>query len=371
MGSRTTRRRSAWILAIVAAAALLAAACGGSDDDNGATATTAAGNGGVDTFDYAGLAPATLNGSGSSFQDAFDQKAKVEFAKLASKVTVNYTKSGSGAGKTDLANQVVQYAGTDSLIKDADKASFKGGDVLYFPTVGAPITISYNVDGVDELNLSPETLAKIFQGTITAWDDDAIQADNEDADLPPTAITVVHRTDASGTTSNFTNYLKLAAAGVWTLDAGDTVAWPASTQGAEKNSGVASLVGTTDGAVAYVDLADAVNANLSLASVKNKAGSFVAPTLDAARAALDGATVNPNLTYSPLNADGEDAYPITSPTWIVVYENQTDPAVAAALRGWLTFILTDGQALANSVGYASLPEELAGRALAQVDSIAG
>ena len=214
------------------------------------------------TVDYSKLT-GTLNGSGSSFQDAFDQKAKTEFAKVASGVTVNYTKSGSSAGKQDLANQVVQFAGTDSLIKDADKPTFKGGDVLYFPTVGAPITVSFNVTGVDKLKLSPDVLAGIFQGDITTWNDAKIAADNSGVTLPSTAIAVVHRSDGSGTTSNFTKFLKAASPTVWKLDSGDTVNWPASTQGAEKNSGVASLIKTTDGAIGYVDLADAVNADLN------------------------------------------------------------------------------------------------------------
>jgi phosphate transport system substrate-binding protein len=284
-------------------------------------------------------------------------------------VTVNYTKSGSSAGKQDLANQVVQFAGTDSLIKDADKPTFKGGEVLYFPTVGAPITVSYNVSGVDTLKLSADVLAGIFQGDITSWNDPKIAADNSGVSLPSTSIAVVHRSDGSGTTSNFTKYLKTASPTVWKLDSGDTVQWPATTQGAEKNSGVASIIKSTDGAIGYVDLADAVNADLHLASIKNADGSFVEPTLDAASAALAGADVSPDLTYNPLNAKGADAYPITSPTWVVVYAKQTDAKVADALKGWLSFLLTDGQKLAKSVGYAPLPSDLAAKALTQLAKI--
>jgi phosphate transport system substrate-binding protein len=331
---------------------------------SGSSSSSAAGL----TIDYSKLT-GTLNGSGSSFQDAFDQKAKSEFATKATGVTVNYTKSGSAAGKTDLANQVVQFAGTDSLIKDADKPTFKGGDVLYFPTVGAPITVSFNVNGVDKLQFSPDVLAGIFQATITTWNDPKIAADNPGVTLPSTTIAVVHRLDGSGTTSNFTKYLKTAAPTVWTLDSGDTVNWPTSTQGAEKNSGVASLIKTTDGSIGYVDLADSVNASLKTASVKNAAGQFVGPTLDGASAALAGATVAADLTYNPLNATGDGAYPITSPTWIIVYKKQTDAAAAEALKGWLNFILTDGQALAKSVGYAQLPSVMVQQAIAQLSQI--
>src|SRR4051812_42248758 len=212
---RTTR-----VLGLALALGLLAAGCGSTGNSasggggGSSTSSSTAANG--IAVDY-GKLTGTLNGSGSSFQDTFDQKAKSEFAKVASGVTVNYTKSGSGAGKTDLANQVVQFAGTDSLIKDADKPTFKGGDVLYFPTVGAPITVSFNVSGVDKLQLSGETLGAIFAGTITNWNDSKIAADNSGTTLPSKPIAVVHRTDGSGTTSNFTKFLTKAAPNSWTL----------------------------------------------------------------------------------------------------------------------------------------------------------
>src|SRR4051812_13827715 len=228
------RTRKTFALGLMVAMTDIAAACSSSDDNKGVTADTGSSPTSSSAqganSDYSKLT-GTRNGSGSSFQDAFEQKAKAEFGKVASGVTVSYTKSGSGAGKTDLANQVVQYAGTDSLIKDADKATFKGGDVLYFPIVAGPITVSYNLSGVDELKLSADTLAGIFQGEITTWNDAKIAADNSGASLPSTRIVVVHRTDGSGTTSNFTKFLKVAAPSVWKLDSGDTVNWPASTQG--------------------------------------------------------------------------------------------------------------------------------------------
>jgi phosphate transport system substrate-binding protein len=358
-----------WGVAILVGLALIGAAC--SSDDN--TTTTGASNTGAGSassagFDYASLS-GTLNGSGSSFQDPYNQKAKTEFAKVAPGVTVNYTKSGSGAGKTDLQGQVVQFAGTDSLIKAEDLPKFAGGQVLYFPTVAAPITVSFNISGVDKLQLSPDVLAGIFQGDITNWNDPKIAADNPGATLPSKSVVVVHRTDGSGTTSNFTKYLKAASPNVWKLDSGDTVNWPASTQGAEKNSGVASLVKSTDGAVGYVDLADAVNANLKFAAIKNAAGKFVEPTLDGASAALAGAKVEADLTYNPLNAQGDATYPITSPTWIILYAKQPNAATAAALKGWLHFILTDGQGFAKSVGYAPLPGDLAQKAIQQLDKV--
>lgn len=313
----------------------------------------------------------TLNGSGSSFQDALEQTVKGEFEKVATGVSVNYSKSGSSAGKADLAGNTVQFAGTDSLIKDDDLADFTGGDILYFPIAAAPITVAYHLPGVTDLTFSAETVAGIFSGTITSWDDAKIAADNPGVKFPATPIAVVHRSDGSGTTSNFTRYMKKAAPTVWTLDSGDTVNWPATTQGAEKNSGVAAVVSSTDGAVGYVDLADAVFAKLTLAKLRNKAGTAVEPKLPNASAALSGAEVAADLTYDPLDAAGVDAYPITAPTWIIVYRAQADPNVADALKRYLDFMLTEGQKLAPSVGYAPLPSELRAKAISQIDSIGG
>ena len=359
---------SKWLAATILTLGLVAAGCGDDTTDSssgGDTPTTTAAKG--LEIDYASLS-GTLNGSGASFQDVLQQTVKGEFEKVATGVKVNYAKSGSSAGKKDLAGGVVQFAGTDSLIKDEEKATFTGGEVLYFPIAAAPITLSYNLEGVTGLKLSADVIAGIFQAEITTWDDAKIVADNADLTLPSTPIVVVHRSDGSGTTSNFTKYLKKAAPSVWKLDSGDTVNWPAGTQGAEKNSGVATLITQTAGAIGYVDLADSAAADLSTASIKNSSGKFVEPKLPGASAALDGATVNDDLTFDPLDADGEAAYPITAPTWIIVYAKQ--PAeVKDALVGYLNFMLTEGEKLAPGVGYAQLPESLNAKAIAQLDKI--
>jgi ABC-type phosphate transport system substrate-binding protein len=169
---------------------------------------------------------ATLNGSGSTFQKTFDQVVIEAFGKSNSGVTVNYAGGGSGKGKTDLQTKTVDFAGTDSLVKPEDLSKYQGGAILYFPLVAAPITMSYNLSGVDKLQLSAATIAKIFSGQITKWNDAAVATDNPGVTLPDTGITVVHRADASGTTSNFTKYLTLAAPEAWTLGSGDTVNWP-------------------------------------------------------------------------------------------------------------------------------------------------
>ena len=364
------------LIAVVSVLVLLAAGCGSSD--NSSSTTTAAAAAKTTTTaaaDTEGLS--TLNGKidggGSSFQDTFQQKVSTGFDALVKKsggdTTVTYTKSGSSDGKKALADKTLDYAGSDSAIKDEEKASFGDRTILYFPIVGGPITVAYNLKGVDTLNLSPDTIANIFQANITTWNDPAIAKDNPGVKLPATPITVVHRSDGSGTTSNFTKFLLAAAPTAWKLDAGETVNWPAKTQGAEKSTGVTSVISGTDGAVGYADLADAAKADLSVANVANSKGEFIAPNPGSASAALAGATVNDDLTYNPLNVDAKGAYPITSPTWMLVDKVQSDQSTADILKAYLNYILTTGQSQAKDLLYAPLPEALATKAIAQIDDI--
>jgi phosphate transport system substrate-binding protein len=313
------------------------------------------------------LASATLNGDGSTFQLGFNQVVIGAFKPTQKAVTINYQGNGSGAGRTDFVNGVVDFAGTDAPYKSTDPQPPK--PFLYFPTVVAPITVSYNVSGVSKLRLSADTIAKIFSGAITTWNDAAIKSDNPKAKLPSTAITVVHRSDSSGTTANFTNFLVKAAPSSWTLGTGSTVSWPSGTQGAQGNSGVAKLVKSTSGAIGYVDFSDAVASSLTYASVKNSAGKFIPPNLASAASAAAGATVNADLTFDPINASGAGAYPITSPTWIIAYKDQTDAAKGAALKSFLGYIYKQGQKLATSVDYAPIPKPLLSKAKAQLNTM--
>jgi len=313
------------------------------------------------------LASATLNGDGSTFQLGFNQVVIGSFKPTQKAVTINYQGNGSGTGRTDFVNGVVDFAGTDAAYKPTDPQPPK--PFLYFPTVVAPITVSYNLSGVSKLQLSPDTAAKIFSGAITTWDDAAIKTDNPSAKLPSTKITVVHRSDSSGTTANFTSWLTKGAPTNWTLGSGSNVSWGSGTQGATGNSGVAKLVKDTDGAIGYVDFSDAKASELTFASIKNSSGKFVTPNLVSAAAAAQGTTVNANLTYDPINATGVAAYPITSPTWIIVYKDQTDAAKGQAIKSFLNYSYKQGQALAGSVDYAPLPKAMLKQAKAQVSKI--
>lgn len=354
---RSTKRGLLGLLALVLSIGVLAACSGSGSSESSSTSAAPA-------YDYAAL-NGTLNGSGATFPRVFYEEAIAGFSTVAEGVTVNYNAVGSGQGKKDLAAGTSTWSGTDSLVKDDEKASFKG-PFLYFPTVAAPITVSYNLSGVSDLKLSPETLAKIFMGTVTTWNDPAIVADNSGVSLPSSAITVAVRSDGSGTTSNFSKYLAAAAPSVFTVTAGDTVQWPKATA-AKGNAGVAQVVKDTPGAIGYVDYSDAKATGLSFAAIRNKDGKFVTPSIASTTAALAGAEVKPDLTYNPLNAAGADTYPITAPTYVIVYTNSG--ASAPLVKGWLTYLLTEGQDLAGDVDFAPLPPALRDRALAQIGQI--
>ena len=343
-----------WI-GIVAAAALATASCGGKKDDGGGKS-----GGG-----------AAISGSGSTFQKAFQEVAIDAFQKANPAVKITYGGGGSGKGRQDLADMVVDFAGTDSPFKAEDKGKIKGGDILYFPVLLGPIAVAYNVDGAPKLNLSPDTLAKIFQGDIRKWNDPAIAADNAGVALPDADIVVVHRADGSGTTDNFTKFLDGASGGAWKLKSGSTVDWPKDTQAGQGNGGVAQLVKSTKGAIGYVDLSDAKAAQLVYANVKNQAGKFVEPTAQSASAAGDGIDIKDDLTFSALNAKGDAVYPITYQSWVIVYAKQKDKDKAAALQGYLKYLLTDAQKDLAGLDFAPLPKSLQDKAVAQLSKIAG
>ncbi len=349
----------------VAALGLIAAACSSSSK----TSTTTLAPGGVTTSTVK-LSTATLNGDGSSFQAAFDQEAAQEFHSLYSSVTVNYPGNGSTTGVSDLQKNLVNFAGTDLPITDISGITIDPSTVLYFPTVVAPITVSYNLSGVSKtLDFSGPTLAKIFAGKITNWNDSAIATDNPGVTLPNLKITPVHRSDGSGTTRNFTLYLSKVDPTDWTSPPSTTFPNNLGVAGA-KNSGVAASIQSTSGSIGYVDFATATASGLTYGAVINYAGKPITATLAGASAAAAATTVNADLTYDPTDAQSPTAYPITSPTWIVVYKTQTSASTGAALKAFLSFILTTGQThVAGVSGYAPLQGSLLTKAQAQLSQL--
>jgi phosphate transport system substrate-binding protein len=317
----------------------------------------------------AAVGDVTLNASGSTFQKTFQEEAIAEFTKANPGVKINYGGGGSGKGRQDLSDMVTDFAGSDSAFKDADLAKVKGGEVLYFPVVLGAVTVSYHIDGVDKLQLSPDTIAKIFQREIKKWNDPAIAADNPGAKLPATDIVVVHRADGSGTTDIFTKFLAGASPAAWKLESGSTVEWPADTQAGQGNGGVAQLVKSTAGAIGYVDLSDAKASGLKYASVKNAAGTYVEPNAASVSAAAESVDVKDNLVFSAVNGKGDAAYPITGQSWIIVYAKQRNATKANAVKAYLSYLLTDGQKLLEPLDFAPLPKGLADKAIAQLSKI--
>jgi phosphate transport system substrate-binding protein len=347
------------------AAVALVAACSSSGSGSGGASSSASASssgGGSTSANVSG----TLNASGSTFQTTFQQAAIQATKQTDPNLTVNYGGGGSGKGRTDLASGVVDFAGSDSPIGAADKPKFKGKTILYFPVVIGPIGLSYNLSGVKSLKLDGPTIAKIFQGQIKTWNDPAIKALNSGVTLPSTAITIARRTDSSGTTQNFSEFLVKSAPGVWKLGSDSTINWPSNSRGGMGNGGVDSIVKSTPGAIGYVDYSDAKASNLSMASVKNSAGQFVAPSAASASAAASKATVAADLTFSAIWAPGASSYPVTYQSWDLV---NTATKKAAAVKAYLSYLLGDGQKLLPELNYAPLPANIDAKAKAQLSQI--
>ena len=341
--------------AALAAAALTLTACGSSTTTNG---------GGSGSSSLSG----TLNGSGSTFQLTFQQTAIQSFKSVQSGMTVNYGGGGSGKGRTDLSSGVVQFAGSDSPIPSDEVSNFKGKTVLYFPVVIGPITMSYNLSGVSNLKLDPAVIADLFQGKITKWNDPAIKSLNPGVNLPSTPVVIARRSDSSGTTANFSQFL-VDAAPNWKLGTSSTISWPAASRGGNGNGGVAQIVKTTPGAIGYVDFSDAKASGLSYASVKNKDGNYIAPSVQSATTAAENATIKPDLTFSSVWTSGAGSYPITYQSWDLVFQKQSSANTTKMLKAYIGYLLGDGQKLLPGLNYAPLPASLDQKAKAQLSKI--
>ena len=345
------------------AVALLAAACTSSTTTP--PAATGTGTGSASGAALSG----TLNGSGSSFQKPFQDQAIQNFKSVQPGMTVNYGGGGSGKGRTDLASGVVNFAGSDSPVPDKEKSNFTGKTVLYFPILLGPISVAYNLSGVSNLKLDATVIANIFQGKIKTWNDPAIKAINSGASLPSEPIKLAVRSDSSGTTANFSSFLVEAGGSAWTLGTSSTINWPKTAQAGNGNGGVAQIVKSTPGAIGYVDYADAKASGLTFASIKNKDGNYIAPSTASATAAAQNATVKPDLTFTCIWAPGAQSYPITYQSWDLVFQTQSSTSTAANLKGYIGYLIGDGQKLLSSLNYAPLPSNIQQQAQAQLSKI--
>ena len=309
---------------------------------------------------FSGVASAQsvdLTGAGATFPYPIYSKWFSDYAQ-ASGVKINYQSIGSGGGIRQLSEQTVDFGASDSPMSDQELANAKGGPVLHFPTVMGAVVITYNVPGVAKpLNLSGDVIADIFSGKITKWNDAQIVAQNRRVSLPNSDILVVHRTDGSGTTYIFSDYLS-AVSPSWSssLGKGKEIKWPVGL-GGKGNEGVAGQVKQTPGSIGYVELAYAKQNKLPYANVRNAAGRYVTPTIASVTAAAAGMKLPNNTDYrvSIVNAQGTDSYPISSMTWILVYQNQLDRAKGQKLVDFLRWAYTSGEKSAESLDYAPLP----------------
>ncbi len=303
-----------------------------------------------------------LTGAGATFPNIIYQDWILTYNRQHPEVQLNYQSIGSGGGIRQFSERTVDFGGSDAPMTDSAIAAV-GGNVLHIPTVLGAVVVTYNLPGVpQQLKLTPGVLADIFLGKITSWRDARITSINPGVTSPHADILVVHRSDGSGTSYIFTDYLsKVSPAWQQQVGKGTSVNWPVGL-GGKGNEGVAATVGQTPGAIGYVELGYADANKLAFAQLQNQAGAFVTPSLAATTAALAGAmkTMGPNTDFrvSITDAAGADAYPIASMTYLLLRKTYDDAAMTGALVAFVWWVETEGQAKAASLGYAPLPPAL-------------
>jgi phosphate transport system substrate-binding protein len=299
-----------------------------------------------------------INGAGATFPNPIYSKWFSEYNKLHSNIQINYQSLGSGAGIRQLTSNTVFFGATDGPMTDAQLAAAPG-KILHLPTVLGAVVPVYNVPGVgQELKFTATVLANIYLGKITKWNDPAIAAQNAGVKLPTTDIVVIHRSDGSGTTYIWVDYLsKISPEFNKTVGVNTSVKWPAGI-GGKGNEGVSGLVSQTPGAIGYVELIYAIQNKIAYGSVQNSAGTFVRATPDAVTAAAAASKMPADFRVSITNPPGKDAYPVASFTWLLFYENPKDKVHAKTMVDFMKWALSDGQKFAKELGYAPLPEQV-------------
>ena len=305
----------------------------------------------------------SLNGAGATFPAPLYQKWFDEYSKLT-QVQVNYQPIGSGGGIKGLQDQTIDFGASDAPMTDEQIQAAKGGEVFHIPTALGAIVATYNLPNVNtRLKFTGDTIAGIFLGDIQKWNDPKLVADNPDLANVNQDIVVVHRSDGSGTTFGFTDYLSTASKD-WQqkVGKGTSVNWPVGL-GGSGNPGVAGEVQQNPYSIGYVELIYAVQNNLGYGMVKNKTGRFVDPSLDSvtAAAAASAQSIPPDLRFSIVDAPGDASYPISTATWLLAYKNETDQAKAIALTRMLWWATHEGQRFNNDLAYATVPDAITAR----------
>lgn len=311
---------------------------------------------------------ASLRGSGATFPAPLYAAWIEAYKRVNPSVTISYQPVGSGQGQRDFIRYLTDFGGTDAALT-ARRVETEAPDALHVPTVMGSVVPTYNLPGVT-LRFSPESLAGIYLGAIKKWNDPRIAADNPGVTLPNQNITVVYRSDGSGTTSVFTDYLsKVSADWKSRVGSGNSVRWPVGV-GAPGNAGVASTVRNTRGSIGYVELVFALANRLPVPQVKNASGNFITPSLETTTAAADGVTLPANLVVSITNSPNPNAYPIAAFTYLLVRgSTYTDLTKAQALTDYIYWSLTDGTGAAARLGYAPLPANVRVKAIEQLRTV--
>ena len=332
-----------------AVAALTLAACGGgqSQPTGEQASANAAGAG-------------QINGAGATFPNPIYSKWFAEYSTLHPNIKINYQPVGSGGGVRQLTNQTVFFGASDMPMTD-EQLKAAPGAILHFPTVLGAVVPVYNLGGIADLKFSGPLIADIYLGKIKKWNDPAIAKLNPGAKLPATDIAVVHRSDGSGTTYIWVDYLsKVSPEFKDKVGVNSSVNWPAGV-GGKGNDGVAGLVTQTPGAIGYVELIYALQNKIAYGAVQNSAGEFVKASPDSVTKAAAGATIPEDFRVSITNAPGMGAYPIASFTYLLLYQEPMDKAQAKVMVDFVKWAVTDGQKFAADMGYAPLPQEVATR----------
>jgi phosphate transport system substrate-binding protein len=307
------------------------------------------------------FAQTTLNGAGATFPNPMYQKWFSEYHKAHPDVQFNYQSIGSGGGIRQVLAGTVDFGASDGPMTDEQLSQFKGGKLFHIPTVLGAVVPAYHIPGVDgEVKFTPEALAGIFLGKITTWNDKAITASNPGVNFPNQTIIVVHRSDGSGTSYIFTDYLsKVSKEWADSVGKNTSVKWPTGL-GAKGNEGVAGMIRQMDGAIGYIELIYAVQNKIPYGSVKNSGGAFVKASLQSVTEAAGSVKTMPaDFRVSITNAPGKDAYPISSFTWLLIPSQSKDAAKGKIINDFLNWMVDNGQKMTADLSYAPLPENVA------------
>ena len=310
----------------------------------------------------AAAAQVQLNGAGATFPNIIYQNWMLTYNQAHPDVKLNYQSIGSGGGIRQFSDGTVDFGGTDAPMTDSAIAAISG-NVLHIPTVLGAVVVAYNLPEVSQaVRLTPDVLADIFLGKVTKWNDARIASANSGVTLPNTDIIVVHRSDGSGTSFVFTDYLsKVSPEWQQKVGKGTSLNWPVGL-GGRGNEGVSATVRQSPGAIGYVELGYALINKMPFATLRNQAGNWIAPSLESVTAAASGAMkemgANTDFRVSITNSAGAQAYPIASFTWLLLHKTYADSAKARALVQYVWWAETDGQAKTAELGYAPLPKEL-------------